>query len=88
MEYDLSLIPVQTSHFILEFGLIFIIIMLTIPIQFLMLGRVKELGHDEGLHKLSEFWISKASAKQRAGMVAHNCLVSDAILVNMYTTLI
>jgi HrpA-like RNA helicase len=32
-------------------------------------GKVKEMAHDSlsGLSKLSEFWISKSSAKQRAG---------------------
>lgn len=36
-------------------------------------GKVKELGFDtvHGFSKLSEFWISKSSAKQRSGIFIH-----------------
>jgi HrpA-like RNA helicase len=41
------------------------------PLQLLtiILGKVKEMNHDPNskLSRLSEFWISKASAKQRTG---------------------
>ena len=49
-----------------------------------MTGKVKEMGHEvsTGVSKLAEYWISKSSAKQRAGRAGLASVLRKGLVIS------